>query len=243
METSKANLSEARAAAQMLACIFKQLLEINASNGLVVSDPSRITHFFTLVPPVISLPDYLDRISQHASCSIECYILSLIYVNRLIIRHDLALTQNNVHRVILTSIMLAAKFQDDRYYDNRYYARLGGITLDELNLLEAEFIFGIGFDLFVSETEFKIYENQLMQHVYNSSCSCENYAQIEVEKNLSLQEFVEPMSMSYEYLLSQSVPLPARRVKDVSSLPVGTSLAKTSDYIALQFNYLGYGRK
>jgi hypothetical protein len=36
--------------------------------------------------------------------------------------------------------MLAAKVCDDEYYNNAYYARLGGISCDEMNQLELEFI-------------------------------------------------------------------------------------------------------
>ena len=33
-----------------------------------------------------------------------------------------------VHRLLITSIMLASKFFDDVYYNNAYYARVGGIS-------------------------------------------------------------------------------------------------------------------
>jgi hypothetical protein len=32
--------------------------------------------------------------------------------------------------------MLAAKFFDDFYYKNEYYAKVGGITIIEINILE-----------------------------------------------------------------------------------------------------------
>lgn len=44
------------------------------------------------------------------------------------------------HRVILTSVVLAAKFFDDRYYSNKFYAAVGGVRTKELNALEAEFL-------------------------------------------------------------------------------------------------------
>ncbi|CAN1246856.1 CYCP3-1 [Linum grandiflorum] len=43
------------------------------------------------------------------------------------------LTSLNVHRLLITSIMLAAKFVDDAFFNNAYYARVGGISTGELN--------------------------------------------------------------------------------------------------------------
>ena len=46
--------------------------------------------------------------------------------------------------------MLAAKFLDDHYYNNAYYAKIGGIQKSEINLLEIEFVRRIDFNLNVS---------------------------------------------------------------------------------------------
>ncbi len=44
------------------------------------------------------------------------------------------------NRLLLTGIMLAAKYFDDRYYSNEHYSKVGGINNGELNLLEREFL-------------------------------------------------------------------------------------------------------
>ena len=67
---------------------------------------------------------YLDRILKYSSCSNECFVLGLIYMDRFIQRNDFALTALNVHRVAITSVMVAAKFFDDQYYNNAYYAKV-----------------------------------------------------------------------------------------------------------------------
>lgn len=50
---------------------------------------------------------------------------------------------------MLTSVMLAAKFFDDKYYNNKYFALIGGIKLKELNLLEKVFLNSLDYWLFV----------------------------------------------------------------------------------------------
>lgn len=47
--------------------------------------------------------------------------------------------------------MLAAKFADDFYYKNEYYAKIGGIPKAEINALEVEFTKSIDFNFNVSE--------------------------------------------------------------------------------------------
>jgi len=42
-------------------------------------------------------------------------------------------TSLNVHRVIITSLMVAAKFFDDFYFNNAFYARVGGISVLEVS--------------------------------------------------------------------------------------------------------------
>ena len=51
---------------------------------------------------------------------------------------------------MLVSLMLAAKTYDDEYFENKYYARVGGITNQEINLMELEFAKKMKFNLFVS---------------------------------------------------------------------------------------------
>lgn len=51
--------------------------------------------------------------------------------------------------------MLAAKFFDDQYFNNAYYAKVGGVPCHEINSLEVEFLFMINFSLFVTTGEYE----------------------------------------------------------------------------------------
>jgi len=59
--------------------------------------------------------------------------------------------------------MLATKFFDDRYYNNEYYAKVGGITNAEVNLLERDFLQLINFRLYISPLLFFRYRERLME--------------------------------------------------------------------------------
>ncbi len=78
------------------------------------------------------------------------------------------LTELNVHRVVITAILLAAKFFDDAYYNNAYYAKVGGVLVSELNGLEVDFLFRINFSLHVQPEVFEKYKAELVSHSINS---------------------------------------------------------------------------
>lgn len=44
-----------------------------------------------------------------------------------------------------------------RFFNNAYYARVGGVSTAELNKLEIKFLFGVDFQLHVSVQTFKKY--------------------------------------------------------------------------------------
>ena len=61
--------------------------------------------------------------------------------------------------------MLAAKFFDDQYYNNAYYAKVGGVPMQEINALEVEFLFMCNFDLFVTRKKYEDYLTSLLRNL------------------------------------------------------------------------------
>lgn len=57
--------------------------------------------------------------------------------------------------------MVAAKFADDFFYKNEYYAKIGGITKIDINALELELLNQLSYNLFISEQELMIYLDRL----------------------------------------------------------------------------------
>jgi hypothetical protein len=69
---------------------------------------------------------------------------------------------------LYSSIILAIKYNEDDYYSNNYYAKIGGISLHEANRLEYEFLKLTNFNLFVTNELFDKYHNFLQHyHVKN----------------------------------------------------------------------------
>lgn len=99
----------------------------------------KLSLFQSSVVPDISIHSYLERIALYSKCSEACFVIALVYIDRLIEAQEISVTLYNVHRLFITAILLATKLYDDEYYNNSYYAKLGGIQIKEMNLLESEF--------------------------------------------------------------------------------------------------------
>ncbi len=121
-------------------------------------------------------------IYTYTLCSPECLVLSLVYIDRLIQSQTVVVNSLSIHRVLITrfwyclclivSIMIAAKFFDDSFFKNEFYARVGGIDTSELNMLEQEYLCSINFSLVVSPEDYQQYHNELYKHTVNDMCSC-----------------------------------------------------------------------
>mmetsp|Transcript_36193 Transcript_36193/g.41992 ORF Transcript_36193/g.41992 Transcript_36193/m.41992 type:complete len:426 (-) Transcript_36193:378-1655(-) len=165
MEATPEQTAEGQAVVRVLAVVLERLVAANEQVALSRSaDPSQITKFHALKAPGISVLAYLERIHKYASCSTECFVLALIYIDRLIQKNNFLLTELNVHRVVITAVLLAAKFFDDAYYNNAYYAKVGGVMVQEMNSLEVEFLFRINFNLHAIPEVYSKYQRELLCH-------------------------------------------------------------------------------
>ena len=111
--------------------------------------------------PNISIYDYLIRIQTYSNIEKNTLILSLIYIDRLCELGHLTLTYYNIHRIIFSSILTAIKYNEDCFYDNKYYSEIAGVKLKELNIMENIFVEMCQFKFYVSFEIFEKYSQYL----------------------------------------------------------------------------------
>lgn len=205
MDSATQESSEGKAVVTVLAAVLERLVESNAH----LQPDEDITKFHALKAPGISVRQYLERIHKYASCSTECFILALIYIDRLIQRNNFILSELNVHRVLVTSVLLAAKFFDDAYYNNAYYAKVGGVLTSEMNGLEVEFLFRINFSLHVTPDVFKKYQDELISHAIGAGLKqpAQEMSRAALESSMQVQiSHLEPNPTGIDHS-PHSVPL------------------------------------
>ncbi|GLJ18727.1 hypothetical protein SUGI_0334130 [Cryptomeria japonica] len=114
--------------------------------------------FSALQVPAMNIEKYLERIFKYARCSPSVFVVAYVYIDRLIFHiPGFHLTSLNVHRLVLTSVMVATKFLDGFHYNNDHFAKVGGLKLAKLNNLEVEFLFMLRFRLHVTASGFESY--------------------------------------------------------------------------------------
>lgn len=71
------------------------------------------TIFHSSIAPGVSIKQYIDRIFKYSNCSPSCLVVAYIYMDKFLQQIGDCLTSLNVHRLLITSIVLAAKYVED----------------------------------------------------------------------------------------------------------------------------------
>mmetsp|Transcript_35719 Transcript_35719/g.68520 ORF Transcript_35719/g.68520 Transcript_35719/m.68520 type:complete len:375 (-) Transcript_35719:329-1453(-) len=136
----------------------------NTPNAQCGSREKSNSGFYSADPPSTSLSAYLHRLLRYGRFGPSTLLLGYIYIHKALQSDELlVLDACCVHRLVLVSAVIAAKFLEDRCCSNAYYAQVGGIPTEELNRLEIDFICRLAFNLFVSPDEMEA----TAQHLYN----------------------------------------------------------------------------
>lgn len=123
-----------------------------------------IQDFLSKKPPQISINKYLKRFMKYSKPEPSTLIISLIYIDKICENSNLQLTMFNIHRLVFACLIVAIKYNEDDYYSNEYYAKVGGITLKELNLLEYNILILLDFNVFIDDLVYESYENQIKDY-------------------------------------------------------------------------------
>ena len=111
--------------------------------------------------PQISIKDYLERLYKHTKINCSTIILILIYIDRIFNIQKFKLTHFNIHKLILASMIIANKFNEEEQYTTKFYSKLGGVPIAEITFLEYNFFFLLNFNLFVKDELYKKYSDYI----------------------------------------------------------------------------------
>ena len=135
--------------------ISEILTEISSQNSEVEFNPE--DPFSRQNPSKVTLQYFFGRIRRYSQIEKSTLIIILIYIDRVCITSGIILNPHNIHRLILGCLILAIKYNEDVYFNNEYYAKIGGVPLDEINTLEYKSFELIDQNLFISDDIFEKY--------------------------------------------------------------------------------------
>ena len=123
----------------------------------ILNKQSRMV-FSSNIIPNISLQDYLIRIQTYSNVEKSTLIISLMYIDRLCNKANITLTYYNIHRILFSAILLSIKYNEDSFYDNKYYAQIAGVKTKELKTLEYNFAKMINCTFYISKEDYEKYQ-------------------------------------------------------------------------------------
>ncbi|XP_010464054.1 PREDICTED: cyclin-P3-1-like [Camelina sativa] len=146
----------------LLASILEKMIQKNKKpHHTRHNKDDEITMFHGSKAPSMSIYRYTERIHRYAQCSPACFVTAFAYILRYLQRPEATstprrrLTSLNVHRLLITSLLVAAKFLERKCYNNAYYAKIGGVSTEEMNTLERTFLFDVDFRLNITTETFE----------------------------------------------------------------------------------------
>ncbi|KAK3387667.1 cyclin-domain-containing protein [Podospora didyma] len=124
--------------------IAHMLGELIETNDALALKSGHLTRFHSRTAPGISVLDYLHRLAKHATLSPPLLLSMVYYIDRLCALYpEFTINTLTVHRFLITAATVAAKGLSDAFWNNSTYARIGGVKVAELKLLELEFLYRV----------------------------------------------------------------------------------------------------
>ncbi|CAD6505673.1 BgTH12-01163 [Blumeria graminis f. sp. triticale] len=126
----------------MVILISNMIQELIHTNDNLPLRPGVLTRFHSRTPPAISVAEYLQRLAKHATLTPPLLLSMVYYIDQLCLLYPpFTINSLTVHRFLITAGTVAAKGLSDSFWNNATYARVGGIKVAELGLLELDFLY------------------------------------------------------------------------------------------------------
>ncbi|KAI1740530.1 cyclin-domain-containing protein [Xylaria scruposa] len=128
----------------MVTLIANMIGELIETNDSLAMKSGNLTRFHSRTAPGISVLDYLQRLARHATLTPPLLLSMVYYIDRLCALYpDFTINTLTVHRFLITAATVAGKGLSDSFWNNSFYARVGGVKVAELKLLELEFLYRV----------------------------------------------------------------------------------------------------
>jgi len=131
----------------LIARMLNSLISINDNfNNDSNLSSANLTRFHSRTPPAISIYSYLARLARYSSLENAVLLTAVYYIDLLsTVYNSFTLNSLTVHRFLLTATTVGSKGLCDSFCTNSHYAKVGGIQVNELDILEREFLIKVNY--------------------------------------------------------------------------------------------------
>ena len=125
----------------------------NNKNKLILKD----NIFYLEDLPPISLEKFIQHLVKYTQMDISTLILAIIYMDEFCEKFKYILTLNNIYRLILISVFIGLKYNEDIYVNEKSYASIAGVSVEDLKYLEFQMCVALDFSFFVKSELYQQY--------------------------------------------------------------------------------------
>ena len=113
--------------------------------------------------PTMSIVEYVPYLHQRLGCTDECFIMALIYIDRIVTQHfHISINRLTVHRLMAVTTLLAMKYMDDdQPLNNKGFAKIVGMQTKDLNFMEFNVLKLLGFNVHIELDQYMMYVRYL----------------------------------------------------------------------------------
>lgn len=127
-------------------------------------DAGEFVTFYSSFKQPFALDFYMRRLVQYVHASHAAFVTMFVYMDRVQEAcRMLVASEMNCHRLVFTCLVLAVKYLEDEVHSNVYYAKVGGLTPEEMNALEIKLLEVLDWNLSVSPETYADFEEGLIQ--------------------------------------------------------------------------------
>ncbi|CEP15595.1 hypothetical protein [Parasitella parasitica] len=153
---------------------------------LSITNPSQLADFCAVIIPCIwagsfkrallspkrhaAFKIYLQKVLKATQISCTCMILALHYIQRLRTAYpSIRASIGSEVRLFTTALVLANKFLDDNTFTNKTWSEVSSIPVNELNIMEMEFLSALNYNIHIPDTQFFAWTSTCQQWWTNST--------------------------------------------------------------------------
>lgn len=112
--------------------------------------------------PSIGFTKWVTTILSTTQVGKNVVLLALMFIYRLKqVNPDVSGKKGSEFRLLTIALMLGNKFLDDNTYTNKTWAEVSGISVNEIHIMEVEFLSNMRYNLYASESQWQEWKSKL----------------------------------------------------------------------------------
>lgn len=122
-------------------------------------DTLEVLTFVNQEIPTISPSEYVKRFTTYIDPGYDVLLMTVILMDRLCLITKICINFRTFHRLFLSCFTVSHKYIEDEFYKNSYYAKVGGVSLLELNVLEKRLLSFLKYNVHCSKDQLECYSS------------------------------------------------------------------------------------